>query len=628
VRGLDEPPDLTAAVRGARFAEEALERGRERLLQVAHERGFPRAAVHPEIEERPPGAAALVFRVELGAPLAVVETAFPGAKVVSAKRLLEVAGGAPGLMTEPEAARKRLLAEYRRVHHLAAQVAVPRVEPAGDHSVRIVTAVEEGPAALLVDVRFEGANVPPEELRGIAQLQLGGAYDESELGPAVQRLRDFYLKRGYGGVRVTPQLVAAGPDLELVFEVLEGRRRSVGSVRVEGLRRTRASLVRGQIELKPGEPLDPRRLVALEKRLLDLGMFSRVTANASEDEPAEVVVQVEEQGPYVVAYNARWNDQDQFTGLLDGEIGNLLGRGLALGGHFEAGADLRDTRFSLHLPALGKAGDFTATVHHRRDDSGLVDEQGRELPAELQARLIEQGLELQQTLHLRSNWDFLYGYRFRRVQRERPQLVVDVGGVSLSVLRERRNDPINARRGSFLSLSVDLAPRAAGSDVSFYKVFTQVFLNHELSPSFTWSHAYRFGFADGLNESRLREVDLGRTTEFFRAGGATSIRGYANDSVGPPRPSSRFSAGGEALLVLNQELRYRHPSGLGAVVFWDAGNAFLTAKDLDLELRHAIGTGLRYESPVGLLRVDVGFPLNRRPQDKAFRVFFSLGQAF
>jgi len=74
---------------------------------------------------------------------------------------------------------------------------------------------------------------------------------------------------------------------------------------------------------------------------------------------------------------------------------------------------------------------------------------------------------------------------------------------------------------------------------------------------------------------------------------------------------------------------------VGAVVFYDGGNVFRKASDFDFDWRHAIGTGLRWESPVGLLRLDLGLPLNRRLLDTnpprkeaALQIFFSLGQAF
>jgi outer membrane translocation and assembly module TamA len=67
------------------------------------------------------------------------------------------------------------------------------------------------------------------------------------------------------------------------------------------------------------------------------------------------------------------------------------------------------------------------------------------------------------------------------------------------------------------------------------------------------------------------------------------------------------------VLVLNQELRFHHTSGLGAAFFWDAGNIFEKGSDLGFNLRHALGFGLRWDSPVGLLRMDLGFPWAARP---------------
>jgi len=80
--------------------------------------------------------------------------------------------------------------------------------------------------------------------------------------------------------------------------------------------------------------------------------------------------------------------------------------------------------------------------------------------------------------------------------------------------------------------------------------------------------------------------------------------------------------------VLNEELRYHHPSGLGGAVFYDGGNVFRDVSDLSLDWRHAVGVGLRWSSPIGLLRLDLGFPLQPQPEEKRYRYFFSLGQAF
>ena len=87
--------------------------------------------------------------------------------------------------------------------------------------------------------------------------------------------------------------------------------------------------------------------------------------------------------------------------------------------------------------------------------------------------------------------------------------------------------------------------------------------------------------------------------------------------------------GGEAVVVINQELRYQHPAtGLGIGIFYDVGNVFPTVGEMTLELRHTLGAGVRYVSPVGLLRLDLGWLVDAREDESSTRWHFSIGQAF
>jgi outer membrane translocation and assembly module TamA len=200
---------------------------------------------------------------------------------------------------------------------------------------------------------------------------------------------------------------------------------------------------------------------------------------------------------------------------------------------------------------------------------------------------------------------------------------VDVAGVDLSALRDLRDNPLNPERGSFLSLNVLLAPQKLGSDFDFVKEFGQVSLVYGLGRSpFRWAQGYRLGLIQVFGQQRLPFDDL------FRAGGPNSVRGFDVDSLGP-QTANNLPLGGEALIVINQELRYRHANtGLGAAVFYDAGNVFAKVSDFDFNLRHSVGFGLRYDSPLGMMRFDLGFPLARRPNEHTYRFHFGLGQAF
>jgi translocation and assembly module TamA len=68
--------------------------------------------------------------------------------------------------------------------------------------------------------------------------------------------------------------------------------------------------------------------------------------------------------------------------------------------------------------------------------------------------------------------------------------------------------------------------------------------------------------------------------------------------------------------------------GLGAALFYDSGQVYRSLSDFDLNLQHSVGVGARYDSPVGLLRLDFAVPLNRRPGDKGFQIWVALGNAF
>jgi outer membrane protein insertion porin family len=128
--------------------------------------------------------------------------------------------------------------------------------------------------------------------------------------------------------------------------------------------------------------------------------------------------------------------------------------------------------------------------------------------------------------------------------------------------------------------------------------------------------------------------DLPASERFF-AGGDTTIRGYALDSVGAPETisSQGFPIGGSALVIFNVELRAPVWRDLGAAVFVDAGNVFRQASEFDLSrLRGASGFGLRYRSPIGPIRVDLGFKMDRRMiggrLEPRTAIHFSIGQAF
>jgi len=201
-----------------------------------------------------------------------------------------------------------------------------------------------------------------------------------------------------------------------------------------------------------------------------------------------------------------------------------------------------------------------------------------------------------------------------------------------------------------------VALRAAGSEVGFTKTFLQGFTYYRvpvprrivlaLGARLGLAHGFRRSVsrvgADGepVSDERGNPIvdvvqDLPASERFF-AGGDTTVRGFSLDRLGTAATISPtgFPTGGNGLVVLNAELRTAVAGSLGAVGFLDAGNVFRRVGDLSVqELRLAAGFGVRYQSPVGPIRIDMGWKLDRRELapgrlERRNVLHISLGQAF
>lgn len=609
VEGMSPPSRLEREIKAGLYEEEALDKGRQLLLRELQRSGHLRAKVEAKAVAEE-GGRTLLFRAEPGPRLHNALVRFPGARAISEASLLKAAGGAGALLASPEEAVKRIEAAYRDRYYLAVRVERPRVSDAGD-AVRIEVTVAEGPPARVAEVRFEGASLPIESLGSIAGIMRGEALDPDAVAEAGERLRTHYLDLGYPAARLALDLVPAGADVEIVFRVSEGERSTVGTIAISGLERTRGSLVRRHIPLEVGDPVDPRKLASVERRLLALGLFSRVVVTASGN-PADVVVDVVEDARFITGYDLRYNSDEKGSGLVEAEMRNLFGTGLGLGARYRRGADVRESRGALHVPnPFGPLGDVTASVFRLEEDlpgsGGTVNTR------------VQHGGQLQQRLPFGNRWNVLYGYSFKRVSLTE-FTPISVAGLDLSVVRDTRDNVLDTRRGQFFSVNLDISPKAVGSDFNFVKGYAQAFLTRSLNKRLVWAQGYRLGLAYVFGGEPLP------SSERFRAGGGNSLRGFATESVGP-RSFLGDPLGGQAVAILNQELRYQ-PSRIGGAVFYDAGNVFSASKDLGFDLRHSLGFGLRWQSPIGLLRLDLAFPLGRRPGERSYRYFFSLGQAF
>jgi len=193
--------------------------------------------------------------------------------------------------------------------------------------------------------------------------------------------------------------------------------------------------------------------------------------------------------------------------------------------------------------------------------------------------------------------------------------------VSLSLVGDQRDSLTDPRRGAFWTVTTELARDFLGSDADYQRYYGQAFLYLPLPGRLVWAQGYRFGVVPGDDPQLLIE-------NRFRAGGPTTVRGFEQNALGP-QTEAGDSLGGQAVAVLNQELRFPIWKRLQGGLFWDAGNVWLTSSGFSLtDLRQSVGAGLRVMFPFGPIRVEYAWVLKPQPGEAKSRFVFGLGHAF
>ena len=217
---------------------------------------------------------------------------------------------------------------------------------------------------------------------------------------------------------------------------------------------------------------------------------------------------------------------------------------------------------------------------------------------------------------------------------------VRLSTLSVSYARDTRDFILDAHKGIYQSFELAFNPSWLGSSANFMRFLGQVAYYKNVGAGIIWANSVRLGLEHPFGDSFIPLSE-----EFFTGGGST-LRGFPLNGAGPQdtipacsdpaNPATctqiRVPTGGNQLFILNSEFRIPVPirKGFGIAIFYDGGNVFQTIGIHTLldNYSNTIGGGLRYATPVGPIRLDIGHNLSPIPGIKATQVFLTLGQAF
>jgi len=650
--GLSPSSDLQQRVRKAwetavfdqQRAEEAMRAIREALVRDGHL--LPRVSY--VIEEPPAGGKKrVIFRIDPGAQYHSVSLVFDGAAALKPSELKDRLGAA-GRELDVYLATDRvsdfLARVYRDEGYLDARVSPASYELNPDTgSGRVTIRIDEGPRFVFGKSEFTGNSAySGSELDKVISPFGGRPYGPKALSDAMAKLQDHYWRHGFNNVAINYALQKRQdePVLNVGFEIAEDKQEIIEGITIKGNKRSSPDFVRSRLTFSLNDPLDYVKINQSRKRLYDTGAYAvvdlktvetKTASGAGATRPVKIQVDLREVKPYRLNYGGFYDTDRGPGGIVEFTRQNFLGAARQLGFQGRYDGDIHEIRGYFGQPFLRYYPLRTsATIFLRREIN----------PTFFSDRT---GFSLQQETQLRDHFILSYGYRFERTHTyDRVpdpifpfDVTLPVGRLSSSLMRDTRDDLLNASRGSFASHTFEYAPKTLGSDIRFFRYFGQYFRYVPLSrpteaplskglrkSRLVFAGAVRLGLAKGLGGQVVVP------SERFFAGGGTTVRGFGQDTLGPVDFEGN-PVGGDAMFVVNNEIRFPMISIFDGVAFLDLGNVYRTLSDFDpFRVRKSAGFGLRVRTPFLLLRLDYGFKLDRRPGEILGKFFFSVGQAF
>jgi len=486
--------------------------------------------------------------------------------------------------------------------------------------------IDEGPQYRIRLIELEGVSSSEKKtLKRFIKMKEGEVFSKKALTTSIRAIVEYYSEHGYAVATVDPQIIPDNKALlvDVVLKIDKGDIYRIGRIEIVGNTKTKDKVIRREIRIDEGDLYNSKLLKRSYERIYNLNYFDSVEFKPKpnpEKKTVDIEVKVKEKPTGFFSIGGGYSSVDQWVGMIELTETNFLGSGkqVKLSGQFSGKAtyyelNYRDPWF------MDKEISMSLSLYRTQRDYTLYTKRAWGAGVGFGKKFSEY-------------WSVGMRYDYERatifdVSQNASQTVKEQEGttetssISPSLIYDSRDFFLDPSRGSRLGFYLTLA--GLGGDNKFIKALIDVAKYFPVTSKTVFSARARVGYASGLWGEKLPLY------ERFYVGGLYTVRGLGFGEAGPIDISGE-PIGGTRELIFNFEYKFPliEEIRFKGVLFFDVGRAYDTDEKFGSDLRYTAGVGIRWISPVGPLRFEYGWNLDRRPGERSGKFEFAIGGFF
>ena len=499
--------------------------------------------------------------------------------------------------------------------------------------------IHEGEQYKVSDIKLTGELLGKQaEMEKLIKLKQGDVFSSAKLSSTTKSITDLLGTYGYAFATINPQPQINQSDrtVALTLVVDPGRRVYVRRVNVVGNSKTRDEVVRREMRQMEASWFDGEKLQLSQNRINRTGYFTDANIT-TEDVPGtsdqvDVNVNVTEKPTGQINLGLGFSSTDKLVLSAGIRQDNVFGSGTSLGLDVNTSKSNRTIAVTQYDPYFTTDGISRSTELYYRTYRPLY------YTGDQDYRVVQEGGNLKFGVPFSETDTVFFGLGYERtsidVTSNTPlayqNWVAKNGRVTnnfpftIGWSKDQRDSALVPTRGRYQQANLEVGMPGG---VTYYRAYYQHQWFYPLSKSFTMAFNNEIGYGHGYGS---KDFPIFKN---YYAGGIGSVRGYETSTLGP-RDANGVAIGGASKFIGNVEFIFPLPgSGVDRTVrlftFFDYGNVFAEGQPYKLgDMRYSTGFGLSWLSPIGPLKISMGFPIKRKAEDQTQRFQFQIGTAF